>query len=106
MEIVGGSYVIGLRNVNHDITKDGFYSNYLNDDYTEIVVDYIDPSPIGETGYRWIVGFEALNYTVPLTISKYSSLLYFLIHTNVVFIYIYMCFISECPQSRHLSSAI
>ena len=32
LEIVGGSYVMGLRNVNHDITKDGFYSNYLNDD--------------------------------------------------------------------------
>ena len=42
--------------------------------YTSIITQYINPSPIGETGYRWIVGFEALNYTVPLTISKYSSL--------------------------------
>ena len=74
LEIVGGSYVMGLRNVNHDITKDGFYSNYLNDDYTEIVVNYIDPSPIGETGYRWIVGFEAINYEFTLNASKYSSL--------------------------------
>ncbi len=74
LEIVGGSYVIGLHNVNHDITKDGFYSNYLNDDYTEVKVAYIDPSPIGETGYRWIIGFEAINYEFTLTASKYSSL--------------------------------
>lgn len=74
LEIVGGSYVIGLHNVDHDITKDGFYSNYLNDDYTEVTVAYIDPSPIGETGYRWIIGFEAINYEFTLTASKYSSL--------------------------------
>ncbi len=74
LEIVGGSYVIGLHSVNHDITKDGFYSNYLNDDYTEITVAYIDPSTIGETGYRWIIGFEAINYEFTLNASKYSSL--------------------------------
>ena len=74
LEIVGGSYVIGMHNVNHDITKDGFYSNYLNEDYTEVTVNYIDPSPIGETGYRWIIGFEAINYEFTLTASKYSSL--------------------------------
>ena len=75
LEIVGGSYAVGLRNANHDITKDGFYTNTLDStSYTEIITKYINPSPIGETGYRWIIGFEAINYTVPLTISKYSTL--------------------------------
>ena len=64
-----------MKNSNHDITKDGFYTNILDDSsYSEIITKYINPSPIGETGYRWIIGFEAINYTVPLTISKYSSL--------------------------------
>ena len=74
LEIVGGSYVIGLHHTNHDIEVDGFYSNYLNDDFTEVKVDYINPTEIGETGYRWTVGFEAINYEFTLTASKYSSL--------------------------------
>ena len=74
LEISGGSYVIGLHHNNHDITKDGFYTNYLNDDYTEVTTNYIDPSEIGETGYRWIVGFEAINYEFTLNASKYASL--------------------------------
>ena len=75
LELVGGSYAIGLRNTNHDITKDGFYTNTLDEaTYTEIITKYINPSPIGDTGYRWIIGFEAINYTVPLTLSKYSTL--------------------------------
>ncbi len=74
-EILGGSYVIGLRNVNHDITKDGFYSNKLDEEtFSTIETFYIDPSPIGETGYRWVIGFEAINYEFTLTASKYSSL--------------------------------
>ena len=74
LEIVGGSYVIGLHHTDHDITKDGFYSNYLNDDYTAVDVRYIDPSTIGKTGYRWTVGFEAIDYEFTLIASKYSSL--------------------------------
>lgn len=72
--IVGGSYVLGLHSINHDITKDGFYSNFLDDEYTEITVDYIDPAPIGDTGYRWVIGLAAINYNLTLTASKYSSL--------------------------------
>jgi hypothetical protein len=73
LAIVGGSYVVGLHSVNHDITKDGFYSNYLSDDYSSVSVDYIDPSTIGETGYRWIIGYASINYNFTLTASKYSS---------------------------------
>ena len=75
LELVGGSYVVGLKYTNHNIKVDGFYTNILDDEtYSEIVTKYIDPSRIGDTGYRWIIGFEAINYTVPLIISKYSSL--------------------------------
>lgn len=72
--IVGGSYVLGLHSLNHDITKDGFYSNFLNDDYTLVNTKYIDPTEVGETGYRWIIGLDAINYTINLNASKYSSL--------------------------------
>ena len=72
--IVGGSYVLGLHSLNHDITKDGFYSNFLNDDYTLVSTKYIDPTEVGETGYRWIIGLDAINYTINLNASKYSSL--------------------------------
>ena len=72
--IVGGSYVLGLHSLNHDITKDGFYSNFLNDDFTLVTTKYIDPSEVGETGYRWIIGLDAINYTINLNSSKYSSL--------------------------------
>ena len=75
LAIVGGSYVMGLRHENHDITKDGFYSNFLDEDtHDEITTAYIDPSRIGEKGYRWIIGFEAINYEFTLTASRYSSL--------------------------------
>ena len=75
LAIVGGSYVVGLRLDNHDITKDGFYTNYLDEEnYTDITTAYIDPSTIGKTGYRWVVGFDAITYEIELIASKYSSL--------------------------------
>ena len=74
MEIIGGSYVKGLHHTNHDITLDGFYSNFLNDDMTEVSTAYINPSTLGERGYRWIIGFEAFSYEVNLLATKYSSL--------------------------------
>ncbi len=74
-QIIGGSYVVGLRKANHDITKDGFYSNYLKDGtFDEIKTQYIDPEEIGQTGYQWLIGFDAINYEFTLTASKYASL--------------------------------
>ncbi len=72
--IVGGSYVLGLHAANMDITKDGFYTNVFNDDYTEIITEYIDPSEVGTNGYRWIIGSSTINYSFSLTASKYSTL--------------------------------
>lgn len=72
--IIGGSYVLGLHNINHDITKDGFYSNYLNDSYTEVTTAYIEPTPPDSNYYMWTIGIQAINYSFSLTASKYSSL--------------------------------
>lgn len=72
--VIGGSYVVGLHSVSHDITKDGFYSNFIDDEYTHVTVKYIDPTEIGETGYRWVIGSQAFNYEINLVAAKYSSL--------------------------------
>ena len=73
MAIIGGSYVLGLHSVGHNIKVDGFYSNYLSNDFTKVETRYIDPTKIGDTGYRWVIGLTAINYNVNLTATKYSS---------------------------------
>lgn len=72
--LIGGSYVLGLHAANMDITKDGFYTNVFNDGYTEVITEYIDPTEVGTTGYRWIIGSSTINYSFDLTASKYSTL--------------------------------
>lgn len=72
--IIGGSYVLGLHKVNHDITVDGFYSNFINDEYTEINTAYIEPTPPDSNYYMWSIGISAINYSFTMTASKYSSL--------------------------------
>lgn len=72
--IVGGSYVLGLHHLDHDITVDGFYSNYIDEDYTEVTMAFIEPIPPDTNFYRWTIGIQAINYSLTLTASKYSSL--------------------------------
>ena len=72
--IVGSSYVLGLHHNNHDITVDGFYTNVFNEGMTEVITEYIEPSPPSSNFYRWMIGMQTINYTVDLTASKYSSL--------------------------------
>lgn len=67
------SYVLGLHSSNQDITKDGFYTNDISDKST-IKQKYIKPTPDDQDYYLWNVGVDAINYTVNLTASKYSSL--------------------------------
>ena len=74
LNIFGGSYVLGLHPYNYDHTVDGFYTNLLTDDYSEVITEYIDPTPKDTNFFRWKVGLNAINYTVLLTASKYSSL--------------------------------
>ena len=72
--IIGGSYVMGLHHANHNIETDGFYTNYLSDDYTSVTTAYIEPTPPDAGYYMWAIGIQAVNYSVDLNASKYSSL--------------------------------
>lgn len=72
--IMGGSYVLGLHAINMDYTKDGFYTNYINDEYTKVNTGYIIPTPESSNYYIWTIGIDAINYSFSLTASKYSSL--------------------------------
>ncbi len=72
--IVGGSYVLGLHPINSDTTKNGFYSNYINEEYTHVKTAYIEPTPANANYYMWAIGLDAINYSFTLTASKYASL--------------------------------
>lgn len=73
--IAGGSHINGLHMENHDITKDGFYTNYLDEEtYSDISTAYIDPIDLGNNGYRWVIGYPTETYEVYLTAAKFSSL--------------------------------
>lgn len=72
--ITGGSYVLGLHNINHDITIDGFYTNYADEEYTTLTTAYVEPTPPDSNYYMWIIGTASVNYSFNLTASKYSSL--------------------------------
>lgn len=72
--ITGGSYVLGLHSINHDITVDGYYTNYIDDEYTVLTTAYVNPTPPDSNYYMWTIGTASINYSFNLTASKYSSL--------------------------------
>lgn len=69
------SYVIGEHYETHDITVDGFYSNF-KDENDVINVDYITPTPSDQIYYIWNIGElkDAVIYEMELTASKYNTL--------------------------------
>ena len=72
-----GSYVLGLHETNHDIKKDGFYTNYEDtstNNHGKILVDYITPTPENAEHYMWTIGVSVQSYDIELTASKYSTL--------------------------------
>lgn len=69
-----GSYVLGRHTTNHDITKDGFYSNYGSEEGNSVVIKYIEPTPQDTQFYMWTIGEVVASYDVTLTASKYSTL--------------------------------
>ena len=71
---VSNSYAMGQHMVNHDITVDGFYTNYNEEGIVK--VNYITPTPDADVYYMWTVG-EQMNvqvFNVELTASKYITL--------------------------------
>lgn len=71
-KFMSGSYVMGLHMDEHDITKNGFYTNYIEDE--KIKVDYIDPTPEDAVYYQWIVGEASQTYQLSLTASKFATM--------------------------------
>lgn len=72
-----GSYVSGKHKLNHDIEVDGFYTNFAagdDDTNTTIAIRYINPTPVDQPFYNWIVGTAAEEYEVDLVASKYLTL--------------------------------
>ena len=69
-----GSYVLGEHQTNHDITVDGFYSNFMNEETLINEVKYIEPTPTDARFYMWFIGENLIEYNVNLTASKYSTL--------------------------------
>ena len=69
-----GSYILGSHDTNHDITKNGFYSNFMDEDTLINEVKYIEPTPADAKFYMWFIGENVIEYNVNLTASKYSTL--------------------------------
>ena len=67
-----GSYILGLHQTNHDIKKNGFYSNFSDEHY--IKIDYVTPTPEDSNFYMWIIGEMVIEYNIDLVASKYSTL--------------------------------
>ena len=70
--VIGSSYILGQHHSNHDITLDGFYTNYLEDN--KIKTAYIVPTPPNVDYYRWQIGTNAIEYEFTMTASKYLSM--------------------------------
>ena len=68
------SYVMAQHMTEHDITVDGFYTNYNKDG--KINVNYVDTTPKDDVYYIWLVGEEldVTKFQVELSASKYATL--------------------------------
>lgn len=70
-----GSYVLGMHEANHDINKNGFYSNFGSEDGSnKIEVKYIKPVPEDSNYYMWVIGEQIASYEINLIASKYLTL--------------------------------
>lgn len=72
-EFISGSYIMGSHKKEHDITKDGFFTNTVNET-GNIVVKYIEPTPEDAKYYQWIVGEASTTFEIALTASKFATM--------------------------------
>lgn len=69
-----GSIINGLHKDEHDYTKDGFYTNYVEEDINNTLYsDYIKPTPDNMPYYSWIVGEASITFEVDLKATKFSK---------------------------------
>ena len=69
-----GTYIEGLHKTNHNINRDGFYTNVATFGATTTVkAQVIQPTPESATYYDWIIGAETVTYDVSLIASTSSE---------------------------------
>lgn len=71
------SYVRGLHKTDHDITVDGFYSNFEETENPGYIkTKYIETTPPDDVYYIWLVGvdMDVTTFEITLTASKYATL--------------------------------
>ena len=71
--VSGGTYVYGKHIPNHDLTVDGYYSHYV-DDNNIIEIKYVDTTPPSADYYFWMIGVNVFEFEVNMVASKYSTL--------------------------------
>lgn len=73
--VSGGTYVNAkhYKNPEHDITVDGFYSHYVDEDDV-IEVKYVDVTPPNADNYFWMIGVNVFEFEIQMTASKFSTM--------------------------------
>ena len=69
-----GTYVYGKHYTDHDITVDGYFSNYVDYDTNEITIDYVEVTPPKGKYYMWTLGVQISEFEIDLYASRYSTL--------------------------------
>ena len=71
---VSNSYAMAQHMVDHDLTKDGFYSNFNEEGIVR--TRYIETTPKDDVYYIWLVGekMDVTRFEISLAASKYATL--------------------------------
>lgn len=69
-----GTYVYGKHYTDHDITVDGYFSNYVDYETNEITIDYVEVTPPKGKYYMWTLGVQISEFEIDLYASRYSTL--------------------------------
>lgn len=71
---IAGTYVYGKHKDNHDITKDGYWSYYLNTEGNAVNINYVDVTPKTTANYyMWAIGVQLHTFEIELYASRYST---------------------------------
>ncbi len=77
--VSGGTYIRGKHYKDdndvdiHDITEDGYYSHYV-DNNNVITIKYVEPIPPDADDYSWAIGINVISFEVTMTASKFSTM--------------------------------
>ena len=70
-----GSYILARHLYNHDITVDGFYSNFIDEtNPSRMIQEYVEPTPEDAPYYMWSIGEAVSIIEISLMASRYTTL--------------------------------